>query len=281
MDEFNPEDALKPDTSDRRPARQQKRSKSLSAPSVSLSKQHTMIGIGIVVLVLLIIGIGSALQSPGQNSPAPASSSSGSGTGKNIDLASASSMTDNPNASAPAAAAPSAPAAASVQNSGSPQLLSGQPVSGTPTQAPLVPQNGGQQRIELPGNITDALSQPQQQDRMNAFSAGLPTEPATVYSPPTKGGRAASVEKTPAPAPTRTQPEKVEKPSSHKSPEPKSEPKEVARPVVNMHKTPTTALVPAPSSKPAVAVATPKPATAVVPHSAAATPAGASIQGAP
>ncbi|MBX9446910.1 SPOR domain-containing protein [Dickeya chrysanthemi] len=256
MDEFNPEEELKPDTSDRRPVRQHRRGKSFSAPSVSLSRQHTMIGIGIVVLVLLIIGIGSALQSPSQNSSSASSQSAGSG--KNIDLSSSMSSSQEPAAMSssqePAASQPSSPAPTGNQNAGgtgAPQTLSGQPVSGTPTQAPLPAQSNGQQRIELPGNITDALSQPQQQDRVNAFSAGLPTEPATVFSPTAKGGRMPSVEKSPS----HVQAEKPSAPASHKT---AAEAKEAAKPATNTHRAPTTAVTPAPSSKPVTAV---KPAT--------------------
>ncbi|ANE75124.1 SPOR domain-containing protein [Dickeya solani] len=246
MDEFNPEEELKPDTSDRRPARQQRRSKGFSAPSVSLSRQHTMIGIGIVVLVLLIIGIGSALQSPGQNTSSAPSQPAGSG--RNIDLSSSMSASQEPGTPPPAAPQPSSPAPVAAQNpnagTGSPQTLSGQPVSGTPTQAPLPSQNNNQQRIELPGNITDALSQPQQQDRVNAFSSGLPTEPATVLAPATKGGRAQLVEKSPS----HVQAEKQPSPASHKT---VAEAKESAKPAANAHRAPTTAVTPAPASKPA------------------------------
>ncbi|QWT42383.1 SPOR domain-containing protein [Dickeya dadantii] len=260
MDEFNPEEELKPDTSDRRPARQQRRSKGFSAPSVSLSRQHTMIGIGIVVLVLLIIGIGSALQSPGQNTSSAPSQPTGSG--RNIDLSSAMSSSQEPGTPPPAASQPSSPAPAAAQNAGtgSTQTLSGQPVSGTPTQAPLPAQNNNQQRIELPGNITDALSQPQQQDRVNALSSGLPTEPATVLAPATKGGRAQPAEKSPA----HVQAEKQPSPASHKT---AAEAKESAKPVANAHRAPTTAVTPAPASKPAAAV---KPAASAASQSATA-----------
>ncbi|MGM3189975.1 SPOR domain-containing protein [Dickeya dadantii subsp. dieffenbachiae] len=260
MDEFNPEEELKPDTSDRRPARQQRRSKGFSAPSVSLSRQHTMIGIGIVVLVLLIIGIGSALQSPGQNTSSAPSQSAGSG--RNIDLSSAMSSSQEPATPPPAASQPSSPAPVAAQSAGtgSAQTLSGQPVSGTPTQAPLPSPSNNQQRIELPGNITDALSQPQQQDRVNALSSGLPTEPATVLAPATKGGRAQPAEKSPA----HVQAEKQPSPASHKN---AAEAKESAKPAANAHRAPTTAVTPAPASKPAAAV---KPAASAASQSATA-----------
>ncbi|WP_033569375.1 SPOR domain-containing protein [Dickeya undicola] len=266
MDEFNPEEELKPDTSDRRPVRQQKRSKGFAAPSVSLSRQHTMIGIGIVVLVLLIVGIGSALQSPGQNkSSAPTQPTDAS---RNIDLSSSMSSSQEPGTTTPATTLqPSSPAPVAAQNAGagSAQALSGQPVSSTPTQAPLPSQNSNQQRIELPGNITDALSQPQQQDRVNALSAGLPTEPATVLAPATKGGRAQPADKAPA----HVQADKQPSSSPHKT---AAEVKESAKPAANTHRAPTTAVIPAPASKPTTAV---KPAVSAGGQS------GTAIQSAP
>lgn len=72
MDEFKPEDELKPDASDRRPTRPRKSS---SAPKakVPVSRQHMMMGIGILVLLILVLGIGSALTGPDEkNRPATA-----------------------------------------------------------------------------------------------------------------------------------------------------------------------------------------------------------------
>lgn len=190
MDEFKPEDELKPDTSDRRPTRQQK-SSNFAVPKIALSRQHLMIGIGIVVLVLLIVGIGSALQAPSQ--PQTSQTQNQASGERNIDLSSSSSMTQSTQPSSPSEspAAVSGEAShgqmsgqASSQAPTSPQTLSAPPISGTPTDAQIQPPVAGQQRIELPGNITDALSQ--QQGRVSEFSQGaagnstLPTAPATV-----------------------------------------------------------------------------------------------------
>ncbi|UAY92480.1 SPOR domain-containing protein [Pectobacterium polaris] len=193
MDEFKPEDELKPDTSDRRPTRQQK-SSNFAVPKIALSRQHLMIGIGIVVLVLLIVGIGSALQAPSQPQTSQTSQTqSQAGGERNIDLSSSSAMTQSAQPSSPSEnpAAVSGEAShgqmsgqASSQTPASPQTLSAPPISGTPTDAQIQPLVAGQQRIELPGNITDALSQ--QQGRVSEFSQGaagnstLPTAPATV-----------------------------------------------------------------------------------------------------
>ncbi|MBN3083200.1 SPOR domain-containing protein [Pectobacterium polaris] len=190
MDEFKPEDELKPDTSDRRPTRQQK-SSNFAVPKIALSRQHLMIGIGIVVLVLLIVGIGSALQAPSQ--PQTSQTQNQASGERNIDLSSSSSMTQStqPSSSSESPAAVSGeashgqmPGQTSSQTPTSPQTLSAPPISGTPTDAQIQPPVAGQQRIELPGNITDALSQ--QQGRVSEFSQGsagnstLPTAPATV-----------------------------------------------------------------------------------------------------
>ncbi|MCL6392106.1 SPOR domain-containing protein [Pectobacterium atrosepticum] len=190
MDEFKPEDELKPDTSDRRPTRQQK-SSNFAVPKIALSRQHLMIGIGIVVLVLLIVGIGSALQAPSQ--PQTSQTQNQAGGERNIDLSSSSPMTqsaqpsslgEGPTAVPGDASHGQTPAQTSSQAPMSPQTLSAPPISGTPTDAQVQPPVTGQQRIELPGNITDALSQ--QQGRVSEFSQGatgnstLPTAPATV-----------------------------------------------------------------------------------------------------
>ncbi|WJV54253.1 SPOR domain-containing protein [Prodigiosinella aquatilis] len=226
MGEFNPEDDLKPDASDHRPPRQQKKRNGFAISSVALSRQYVMIGIGILVLLLLIIGIGSALQAP----PPQQASQQPATIAKNIDLSSSSST----------AQGTPAPVVGNNVNAITPQTLSAPPISDTPTQAPLQPQNANQQRIELPGNIADTLSQPQKQDRINAFTqedmgnhAGLstlPTTPATVTPPPG----------------TRSPSEKMSNSSSKRvSPEHQVPVKSTySRP-----KTPTTAVAPAPSSK--------------------------------
>lgn len=172
MDEFKPEDELKPDTSDRRPPRSRKASPSL--PKVPVSRQHMMMGVGILVLLLLVLGIGSALKSPdkpaGQGAQQAASGSTGGE--KSIDLSGSSSMSGQNTAGQTATAGQS------------PQELNAPPISSTPTEAaPLqTPQN--QQRVELPGDLNNALSNQQgaldtaSQAGMGASS--LPTAPATV-----------------------------------------------------------------------------------------------------
>ncbi|MFP1726957.1 SPOR domain-containing protein [Lonsdalea quercina] len=236
MGEFNPEDELKPDTSDRRPQRQQKRKQGFTLPNVALSKQHVMIGIGIIVLVLLIVAVGAALQSPSQDATPPAASSGGS---KSIELASPSASTTG----STAAASPQAQVPGQTPT-GEPQSLSAPPVAEAPTQAPLPAQNKNQQRIELPGNMMDTLSQPQQQQQLNAVaqnSAGsevtLPTSPASV-SPGSKV-RPPRETTTPLRPGTEKSRHTDANGSSHKAPEKNS----------SVSKAPTPAITPAPSGK--------------------------------
>lgn len=181
MDEFKPEDELKPDTSDRRPQRSRKSS---SAPKVPVSRQHMMMGIGILVLLLLVIGIGSALNSSDESENKSAqqpSATSGAGSDKNIDLSGSSSMSGQ---SGTPAAPTSENAANSPPVSNGPQEISAPPVSSTPTQAEPLQIPANQQRVELPGDLNNALSN--QQGQVDAAAQGaqesgsLPTAPATV-----------------------------------------------------------------------------------------------------
>ncbi|WP_034917582.1 MULTISPECIES: SPOR domain-containing protein [Erwinia] len=178
MDEFKPEDELKPDTSDRRPQRSRKTS---SAPKIPVSRQHMMMGIGILVLLLLVIGIGSALNSPDDKAEKQAQQPP-SGSEKNIDLSGSSSMTGQNSTPAPDAAKPDA-ASTQAPAGNSPQPISVPPVSSTPTEAQPVPAPENQQRVELPGDLNSALTN--QQGQVDAAAqggqnGGLPTAPATV-----------------------------------------------------------------------------------------------------
>lgn len=181
MDDLKPEDDLKPDTSDRRPTRRRPAS---STPKFAISRQHMMIGIGILVLLLLIIGIGSALKAPTQHETAQQNSNGA----KEINLSGGETT---------------APATQNGVNSQAPvgqqpQDISVPPISDTPTQAPPLTPNPNQQRVELPGNMTDALSQ--QQGQVDSMSQGmsanqptstLPTAPATVAPTSKEATRAA------------------------------------------------------------------------------------------
>ncbi|MEZ3500947.1 SPOR domain-containing protein [Pantoea sp. KPR_PJ] len=180
MDEFKPEDELKPDASDRRPSRPRKTS---SAPKVPVSRQHMMMGIGILVLLLLVLGIGSALKGPDESKPsagnsannAPASTASNGGE-KSIDLSGSTAMSGGQSAPTENAPAGTAPA-----DSNAPRDVSMPPVSSTPTQAAPVDTPANQQRVTLPGDLNSALSNQQQQvDNAAQSGSSLPTAPATV-----------------------------------------------------------------------------------------------------
>ena len=164
MDEFKPEDELKPDTSDRRPQRSRK-SSSLSLPKVAVSRQHVMIGTGVLVLVLLVLGIGSALKSPDHSSD-QAASQPVSGGEKNIDLSGSASMSGQPQPDAVAQNSPT------DQNQSAPQELNIPQIASSPTDAQPVPVPDNQQRVELPGDLNNALSS--QQGNVDAASqAGM------------------------------------------------------------------------------------------------------------
>ncbi|MFU9136644.1 SPOR domain-containing protein [Erwinia tasmaniensis] len=233
MDEFKPEDELKPDTSDRPTQRSRKRS---AAPKAPVSRQHMMMGIGILVLLLLVIGIGSALNSPkeggNQHAQQPATSGAqpgtpGSGGDKNIDLSGSSSMSGQSGTPAPDAANTSAANANSAAAQGQPatvsgpQAISAPPISSTPTQAQQTQTPPNQQRVELPGDLNSALTNQQgqvdaaTQDSQNNGSS-LPTAPATV------AGGQASHPVVSQPAQPRHVPAHVNKPAAaHHRPESK------------------------------------------------------------
>jgi DamX protein len=189
MDEFKPEDELKPDASDRRPTRPRKSS---SAPKVKVpvSRQHMMMGIGILVLLLVVLGIGSALTGPDEKKPATntannADSPAAGGSEKNIDLSGSTSMSGQQNAtpSAEGSAPQNAAGTAAPANNDS-QSMQMPSVSSTPTQAAPVDTPANQQRVTLPGDLNSALSN--QQGSVDAAAQGaqgnssLPTSPATV-----------------------------------------------------------------------------------------------------
>ncbi|RAP72731.1 putative cell division protein DamX [Candidatus Erwinia dacicola] len=173
-------DELKPDTSERRPTRPRKAS---SAHKVPVSLQHMMMGIGILVLLL---GIGSALKSADSGSEKsaqqPAAPATGGSTGdgeKNIDLSGFSSMSwqsDQPTTTENSAPATGQPA--------SPQDVSVPPISPTPTDAPQTQTPANQQRVELLGDLSNALSNYQEQVDAAAQAgqdgSSLPTDATTV-----------------------------------------------------------------------------------------------------
>jgi DamX protein len=256
MDEFKPEDELKPDPSDRRTGRSRQSSERDNEPQINFddvdldaddrrpsrsrnardereeedyeseedsmdeepverrprkrkkavaakpaSRQYIMMGLGVLVLLLLIVGIGSALKAPSTNSADQTAS-----TEKSINL-SGNDATDQANGAQPAPGTTSAEQTAG--NTTTPQDVSLPPVSSTPTegQAPAAPE--GQQRVEVQGDLNNALTQPQNQDQMNnvVVNSTLPTEPATVA--PIRGSNAQPQATATAPT-TETKPRQTQ-----------------------------------------------------------------------
>ncbi|HGV8747182.1 TPA: cell division protein DamX [Salmonella enterica subsp. enterica serovar Typhimurium] len=226
MDEFKPEDELKPDPSDRRTGRSRQSSERDSEPQINFddvdldaddrrptrtrkarseepeveeeyesdeddtvdeerverrprkrkkaahkpaSRQYMMMGVGVLVLLLLIIGIGSALQAPSTSSSEPSASGE-----KSIDLSG--NAADQANATQPAPGATSAEQTAGNTS----QDISLPPISSTPTQGQSPVVADGQQRVEVQGDLNNALTQNPEQMNNVAVNSTLPTEPATV-----------------------------------------------------------------------------------------------------
>ncbi|EAZ9194727.1 cell division protein DamX [Salmonella enterica] len=226
MDEFKPEDELKPDPSDRRTGRSRQSSERDNEPQINFddvdldaddrrptrtrkarseepeveeeyesdeddtvdeerverrprkrkkaahkpaSRQYMMLGVGVLVLLLLIIGIGSALKAPSTSSSEPSASGE-----KSIDLSG--NAADQANATQPAPGATSAEQTAGNTS----QDISLPPISSTPTQGQSPVVADGQQRVEVQGDLNNALTQNPEQMNNVAVNSTLPTEPATV-----------------------------------------------------------------------------------------------------
>ena len=251
MDEFKPEDELKPDASDRRPSRPRKPS---AAAKVPASRQRIMMGVGILVLLLLVLGIGSALNGPDEKKPATAgttpAASGGSGSEKNIDLGGSSSMSAGQ--TPPSGQTTPAPDANNASTSGerasAPQRdVSMPPVASTPTQAAPVDAPANQQRVTLPGDLNSALTNQQQQVDNAAMGtqggSSLPTAPATVSG---NAGTAAN----PVAAPSRQTPNKS---NASARPAHDSSHKTASKPATRDSKTHTTPAHSPASSAPATA----------------------------
>lgn len=325
MDEFKPEDELKPDPSDRRAGRSRQSSdrendQQINFDEVDLdsderrpartrkvrdereeeeeyyesdddgeeeapverrprkrkkmparkpaSRQYIMMGLGIVVLLVLIIGIGSALKAP--STSGEQASTSGE---KSVDLSGSNgSPADQANGAQPApGATPAGQAAGNPQ-----QDVSLPPISSTPTQGANTAAPDGQQRVEVQGDLNNALNQQQGQIDSAVANSTLPTEPATVA--PVRGGSAPrqATTNTAETAPAATsRPERKHtviepKPQTKPQATVKAEPKPVAQP----KRTETTTAATSTPVKPAAPVEAAKPAaTAAAKPAATAAPA--------
>lgn len=147
MDEFKPDNQpqgqndLRPDTSDRPTGRS--RQSTAVKPKIALSRQHIMIGVGVLVLLLLIIAISSALKAPTEHERQQKTSNN---SGQNIDLSGSSSLTNSQGQT----------------QQGQAQEITGSQITPTPTQGERQTQpNGLGERIEIPGDVVDALNQGQ------------------------------------------------------------------------------------------------------------------------
>lgn len=196
MDDLKLDDDLKPDSSDRRPTRSRKPS---AGPKLAVSRQHMMIGIGVLVLLLIIIAIGSALKAPTEHEASQQNPNVNAA--RDISLSDSSSLTSGTNTPASVANNISdAHDANGVKNTAPLQDISAPPISPTPTEAVIPPSaSGSTQRVELPGNMSDALSQTQGQvdtlseNITDGRASTLPTAAATVAS---KGAKAPASRET-------------------------------------------------------------------------------------
>lgn len=231
-----------------------------------------MMGLGVFVLLLLIIGIGSALKAPStpSNEQTASTEKSINLSGNNNDAA------DQANGVQPAPGTTSAEQTAGNPGN-APQDVSLPPVSATPTQGQASAAPDGQQRVEVQGDLNNALTQ--NQDQMNNVVANstLPTEPATVA--PIRGGNA-----QPQAAATETKPRQTQaatsRPERQKAviePKRETKPQAVAKateakPVAQPKptETATSAPVKAPAATAAkVTAATPTPAATATASSSA------------
>ena len=151
------EEMLEEQPVERRPRKRKK------APAKPASRQYIMMGVGILVLLLLIVGIGSALKSPSSSSQQTASGE------KSINLS------DDQSTSTPAAGQDQTAA-----NTTSQQDVTVPPIATNPTQSQSSAEPQGQQRVEVQGDLNNALTQQQGQLDGAVANSTLPTEPATV-----------------------------------------------------------------------------------------------------
>ncbi|WP_323085032.1 SPOR domain-containing protein [Providencia alcalifaciens] len=214
MDEFKPDNQpqvqndLRPDTSDRPTGRA--RPAAAAKPKIALSRQHIMIGVGVLVLLLLIIAISSALKAPTEHEKLQ----NDSANQRNIDLSGSSSLTNSDTQST------------TQPQTGQAQELNGQQINPMPTQADTqTQQNGLGERIEIPGDVADALNQGQ---NLPSESTTTPPQNVTPLTPP----QVKPVEKQPTVKPVtpeKAQP-KATKPVEQKQP---AQPKTTTKPATS------------------------------------------------
>ena len=254
------------DEDDAEPAAERRPRKRKKAPAPA-PRQRLMMGVGILVLLVLIVGIGSALKTP-------SSDSASQGDEKNIDLASHTDASAAP-AGQPAPGAVDQTAATGQQPAQAPQDVTLPPISSQPTQGQSQPAPAGQQRVEVQGDLNNALTQPAAPAASQAAStATLPTQPATVAA--VNGQRHQPVVRSPAEPVVTTQ---RREPEPRKVQPAQSKPQTTAKTTVTEPK-PVAKAAPAKetvkeTAKETAPVQTAKPATTTAPKATAATAAPA------
>ncbi|HHQ3219614.1 TPA: cell division protein DamX [Klebsiella pneumoniae] len=222
------EEMLEEQPVERRPRKRKK------APAKPASRQYIMMGVGILVLLLLIVGIGSALKSPSSSSQQTASGE------KSINLS------DDQSASMPAAGQDQTAAA----NSTSQQDVTVPPIAANPTQGQAAAAPQGQQRIEVQGDLNNALTQQQGQLDGAVANSTLPTEPATV-APIRNGANGTAAPRQATERQTAATPRPAERKHTVIEAKPQSKPQAVAKtpveskPVQPKHVESTTTAAPA------------------------------------
>ncbi|EPL3845763.1 cell division protein DamX [Klebsiella aerogenes] len=243
---------------ERRPRKRKK------APAKPASRQYVMMGVGVLVLLLLIVGVGSALKSP--------SSSNESASGeKSVNLSGDQSMTADQNNNA----AQPVDQTAGNTNQQQPQDVSLPPIASNPTQGQPASEPQGQQRVEVQGDLNNALTQQQGQLDSAVANSTLPTEPATVA--PMRNG--AAPRQTTERQTTAT-PRPVERKQVVIEPKPQSKPQATAKAPVETKPKHVERAPAATASKP-VATAQTKPAATTAPTATATATAPAATTSAP
>ncbi|MRS17111.1 cell division protein DamX [Enterobacteriaceae bacterium RIT691] len=170
---YEPEEEVDEDEEMEQPVERRPRKRKKVPARKPASRQYIMMGLGILVLLVLIIGIGSALKAPSS------STDEASNAPKSISLGDNGAAADQANGAQPAPG--------TVQPAGNQQQdVSLPPIASTPTQGQDSAAPQGQQRVEVQGDLNNALTQQQGQIDGAVANSTLPTEPATVA--PVRGG---------------------------------------------------------------------------------------------
>ena len=158
VDESYEEEELEESAVDEERVEHRPRKRKKAPAAKPASRQYLMMGLGILVLLLLIVGIGSALKSPADKSDSEQASSE-----KSVNLSD--NAADQANGTQPAPGTTSA-----EQTAGNPQDVSLPPIASTPTQGQTPAAPEGQQRVEVQGDLNNALAQPQNQNQVDSVA---------------------------------------------------------------------------------------------------------------